>query len=297
MLTLDVPSTTSCYYHRVGLPFSRLNVQPKVPVRFFNRVPPDSLPMLKRKGVKLVMDLDDYWHLSEDHYLKKQWDAAFTGPRTIAALKMSDVVTVATQALADRVAPYNPNVVIVPNALPFGEGQFTRREGMNGFVYAAGPSHANDLALLGEAANQADVTLAGVVAKHPEWDRMLRMAPRAQSAMFRKVTEYMGLYADHAVALAPLVDNEFNRCKSNLKLLEAAAAGLAVIASPVEPYRRVPGVMFANTQTMWAVAMTSCSFSRRLVAERAAELREHCVEHFHLDAANEIRRQILESFT
>ncbi|MDD2707180.1 MAG: glycosyltransferase [Verrucomicrobiae bacterium] len=42
---------------------------------------------------------------------------------------------------------------------------------------------------------------------------------------------------DLDIALAPLEDNEFNRCKSNIKLLEYGAAGVAVVASDVTPYR------------------------------------------------------------
>ena len=39
------------------------------------------------------------------------------------------------------------------------------------------------------------------------------------------------------IALAPLADNEFNRAKSNLRILEYAACKFPTIASPVEPYR------------------------------------------------------------
>lgn len=38
------------------------------------------------------------------------------------------------------------------------------------------------------------------------------------------------------IALAPLMDNDFNRAKSNLRILEYASARYPVIASPIEPY-------------------------------------------------------------
>lgn len=43
---------------------------------------------------------------------------------------------------------------------------------------------------------------------------------------------------DWQVGLAPLVNTQFNRCKSALKALEYAARGIVVVASDVEPYRR-----------------------------------------------------------
>ena len=39
------------------------------------------------------------------------------------------------------------------------------------------------------------------------------------------------------VAIAPLIDNEFNACKSNIKMLEFTAMGAAGIYSDVEPYK------------------------------------------------------------
>jgi hypothetical protein len=40
------------------------------------------------------------------------------------------------------------------------------------------------------------------------------------------------------IAIAPLVDNPFNACKSNIKMLEYVACGAAAIYSDVEPYKK-----------------------------------------------------------
>jgi glycosyltransferase involved in cell wall biosynthesis len=41
------------------------------------------------------------------------------------------------------------------------------------------------------------------------------------------------------IGLIPLKDTEFNRAKSNLKMLEMGAFGLPVIVSDVEPYQEL----------------------------------------------------------
>jgi hypothetical protein len=42
---------------------------------------------------------------------------------------------------------------------------------------------------------------------------------------------------DLDLAIAPLEDNQFNRCKSNLRLLELGACGYPVVCSDVEAFR------------------------------------------------------------
>jgi glycosyltransferase involved in cell wall biosynthesis len=49
---------------------------------------------------------------------------------------------------------------------------------------------------------------------------------------------YPELLTNFDIGLAPIVDNVFNRCKSELKIIEYGAVGIPVIASPVAPYLR-----------------------------------------------------------
>lgn len=59
------------------------------------------------------------------------------------------------------------------------------------------------------------------------------------------VDRYIPTLAGH-IGLAPLADDLFNRSKSDLRLKELAARGMAIYSSPVGPYRatEVPGVQF-----------------------------------------------------
>jgi glycosyltransferase involved in cell wall biosynthesis len=73
----------------------------------------------------------------------------------------------------------------------------------------------------------------------------------------QNVNEYGNFYRLFDIALAPLEDNKWNNCKSELKIIEAAAYGLPVIASEVAPYLSTnPGVKFTqNTPEAWFAAM------------------------------------------
>jgi glycosyltransferase involved in cell wall biosynthesis len=50
------------------------------------------------------------------------------------------------------------------------------------------------------------------------------------------VGDYYKLY-DFDIAIAPLADRPFNKAKSHLKALEAAARGVPIVAQDMEPYR------------------------------------------------------------
>lgn len=303
-IELQGSAESSCGYHRVFLPFGRLKAEPKVPVLVFNRLVPGGVMFLRQKraeGYRILADLDDFWELPPEHYLAAQWTAAGTPARIRACLAEADVVTVTNALLADHVRAVNPNVVIVPNALPFDDGQFTRAPpgGTSTFVYAAGASHLPDVAPVAAAFDREEVVLAGYEERHPEWQRMRQLVPRAGRQPARRITEYMDLYDGHLAALAPLVPNEFNRCKSNLKMLEAGAKGVPLLASDVAPYRSGSDahcVMLATTAEEWKANMRVCLAYPRLAAEMGAALANHVREHYHLDKVNEVRRQIVESF-
>src|SRR5574337_897705 len=156
-----------------------------------------------------------------------------------------------------------------------------------------------DVAPVAAAFDREEIVLAGYEERHTEWQRMRQLLPRASRQPSRRVTEYMGLYDGHLAALAPLAPNEFNRCKSNLKLLEAGAKGIPLLASDVAPYRSGADVrcaMLASNAGEWEANMRACRAYPWLAAEMGAALAAHVREHYHLDKVNEIRRQIVESF-
>ena len=51
-----------------------------------------------------------------------------------------------------------------------------------------------------------------------------------------EIEKYADVLSRFDIGVAPLVDNRFNRCKSDLKYLEYGMIGLPVVASAVAPY-------------------------------------------------------------
>lgn len=302
---LDVRPSASCDYHRLVLPYSRLeDAECAVPTFIFNRMPTAGVGVLyqmRATGVRVIADIDDLPELDHRHYLYDAFRARGTTASIVESLKLADVITCTTGWLAEQLAVRydipRDRIVIVPNALPFDSGQFGRTtdETDTTFVYAAGASHYRDSTLL--PPGRADVTFAGWERGHAEWEKIQLHHHGSKFKSQRALHDYMRVYDGHSVALAPLRPGVFNTCKSNLKVLEAGAAGLAVITSEIPPYlnpidRGV--VTYARTTEQWKEEMWRFSMSGAMREDAAESLAAHVREHYHLDKVNEIRRQILE---
>ena len=100
-------------------------------------------------------------------------------------------------------------------------------------------------------------------------------APRPQE---REYPLFMPWYAHRTqwdIAIAPLADTPFRRCKSDIKFLDYAAIGAAAVLSDVGPYPATvrhgeTGWLVENTSAAWVDAL------ERLIAD--AELRRHLAE-------------------
>ena len=303
LLQLDIRHGPSCDYHRVVLPFQYLKVSPRVPVFWFNRVASGGLSQLrqlKARGVHIVMDLDDHFELPTDHYLFQSFKRSGMTQNIVSGLRLADLVVVTSSLLAAAVRPFNANVVVVPNALPFDQGQFRLSQdkvSSTSLVYAAGTSHYPDLRMVGDHLPPGCLTVAGELAGSAEWARMRICTPDQQWRSMLPLNSYMTAYDGHRAAIAPLVDNAFNRCKSNLKTLEAGAKGIALLASDCPPYRNWLDeryVIYCKSVNDWAREISGLTASK--AEDYGGALAAHVRQHYQLKDANEVRRQIIESF-
>ncbi|WP_313172129.1 glycosyltransferase [Stenotrophomonas sp.] len=177
------------------------------------------------------------------------------------ALGLVDRFVVSTPAMAEAFAGMHPDIRITPNRLPVGwwkQLPIVRRE--NGarprVGWAGGLGHTGDLEMIAdvvsELAQEVDWVFFGmcpdrlrpyVAEFHPGVD--IAFYPRALAS----------LQLD--LAIAPLEDNPFNACKSNLRLLEYGACAVPVVCSDVGPYRdpALPVSRVRNRHREWVGAI------------------------------------------
>lgn len=230
-------------------------------------------------GKTTVFELDDdYWSMTPDNPVYEQWHESGALTLLRECMQLCQAVTTTTPYLSRILGRHHPNVRILPNMLPVEHWDVPRPDHGETLVigWAGGTSHYRDVQVLTGTIEQildefehVEFWLAGM-ANYP-----FRPHPRMKALQSVNIEEYPCLLANFDIGLAPLVDNHFSRCKSDLKFLEYARVGAAVVASPVEPYKNsiVDGAngLLAATPRDWMRHLrrliTDPDFRVRLVAE------------------------------
>ena len=274
----------------------------------------DEVVRLREKyRFKLVVDVDDYWNLDAWHILYGKYPTQ----KVIDHIKVADLVICSNNDLAVQVDELNPNWIVIPNALPYGEDQFTDVKTESDkvrFVYAGSVTHEKDIAILknpmkrvaGDSMvkNNSTFILCGYsedkqVAE--PWGRMINdyMCGFKVDGYIRgalPVDQYMNFYNEADACLVPLVDSKFNSMKSNLKVLEAATKNAPVICSNVKPYSDCKHIIRVNNQSDWFTNIKKVVKDATYRQEMGLANGEWCRENFDLVKVNKLRKQVFESF-
>ena len=296
-----------CDFHRIVLPYKReLNINPNHDTFIFNGVPTRGKPgflALKNLGFKIVMDLDDSLHIPPGHMLHSMFEKVIREDLKWF-LERADLVTTTTPALQKELSQYNGNVHVVPNGLPFDEGQFLitkDRYSKSELVWAGSETHKQDLAQLPKFGKK--LTLCGFrrdkeILSSEQWTEIKDgIQPDSIYEGIRPYETYMDSYNGHQIAIAPLVDNTFNNAKSNLKILEAGAKGLPIVCSRRENYytdefREL--VFFADSEREWKDLIEYLIDNPDVCVEKGMALAQYVRSCYHIDDINETRRLLIE---
>lgn len=225
-------------------------------------------PFVASGALKVVVDIDD-------DLLNVPADKDHMGSYLAGKDRMEDILRSAgaifasTTALRKKMAALNPNIHVIENGLsqriwrgrlPAGRpGSFRRA------LYMGSRSHLDDLrmimpALVKLAEQHPDFRLRtiGILSGHQDDFPWIEFVPVPEKA--RNYPEFVQFLktqaADCDFGIAPLVNNDFNRCKSPLKVLEYAGLGLPVLASQGTVYNKVcseapSATVVENTSNAW----------------------------------------------
>jgi len=220
----------------------------------------------KRYGTKFVLDVDDdmfainpdnpFWMKMDDE--KAYWMQCM--------IRDNDYITTTTEELADvfrtrRVDKPKDSVIVLPNAInedyqhpPFDNGEKIV------IGYFGGSSHYADLhesgalkaieRIMHENKKVHFKSVGMVVDGYTPKGRTTFVEGKRGTDWTDKVFPTLSF----DISIAPLLDNIFNKGKSNIKWQESTRAGSAFVASNIGPYRRLfPEVALQckNTSDDW----------------------------------------------
>lgn len=250
---------TACGYYRIRLPFDAMKANgvdvsyaregdaPDGSIVVGQRVggPGFTVPWLKAwREHRLVWETDDdLWAVNA---LNRRAVRHFT-PEVLDALeqvaRVSHMVTVSTEPLAETMRRFNRNVVVLPNHVDdrLFDTERPRRDRVT-VGWAGGDSHHIDWL-------HAAPAIRRFITRNPAVDlhtiganyQIAARIPKAQSRHTGWSSDIFDYYRsiDFDIGIAPLAPIEFNRSKSHIKALEYAALGIPVVASDREPYRDI----------------------------------------------------------
>jgi len=183
--------------------------------------------MLLKNNIKLILDIDDWWVLPRSHANRnnqKTQDIIWT-------IKIADEIHTTNAYLAEKVQKENPYVPIwvLPNAIDTRRGQWEDIEKEEGFNvgYMGALHHDEDL-------TYNRINLSGLNSYSiPYYKERLNASNEFDRADW---SDYGKLYKKIHVSIAPLAPSTFNKCKSNLKALEAGFTKTCIIAQDMHPY-------------------------------------------------------------
>lgn len=263
----------------------------------------------KRYGFKLIVDNDDYWHLDVDHNLYDHYRVNKLPEQLIEWMRIADGVTCTHDRLAHECSKLNSNVCILPNGLPYGEGQFADVKAPSDKIrlfWSGSDTHMQDLAILRNPMKRAlqfkdkvKVIMAGYAeGSKPVWQSMadaFTVGGKLSHLVydFAEPVKYMHAYCDADINYVPLRETPFNAMKSNLKVLEAAAKKNPAIVSNVHPYKGMPACM-VNSQKDWNIHLRNLVNDAEYRRLSGQILYDYCNTYFNIHNINKLRYEFYQ---
>lgn len=189
-------------------------------------------PLLRRFAGKIIYDFDDsvmYKARAPQHYSFSDW------VRFRLTVKLSDLVIAGNPYLAEHARKFNANVEILPTGLNTKDYKIPiepRNDGKIRLVWIGSRSTLKYLAQIKPALEEIGSRFDNVALRIIADDFFDLEKMPVEKCAWSAETEAADL-ATSDIGLAPLPENRFTMGKCGFKILQYAAAGLPVIASPV----------------------------------------------------------------
>jgi len=235
---------------------------------------------VRKEGAHLVYSIDD-------NLLDLKFNVIMQNELTDEKLMVirflareADAIIVSNHYLQQRLSSLNSNIFVVPNALDerllenriFHQGYETIDSNSKKVIgYMGTHSHDDDLMMILQALratlrkylNRLELQLIGGIADTSILKTLdglsIKLIDIGNNDKYPDFMRWMSKNLKWDLAIAPLEDNSFTRCKSDIKFLDYSALGVPGIYSHVAPYENTirhleTGYLAKNNSQAWLEA-------------------------------------------
>lgn len=210
---------------------------------------------LRKTGAKLIYDIDDQLlDFADSHPEAREYTDRQAVVKEL--LSAADSVWVSTKQLAKALSPMCKKIEVFENYLDLNlwEGEKKPRplssDGRKKFniIYMGSATHAADLELVINALIQLhtdgeefDLYLIGISTNAPQysWIKVIHPPAQAGNNNYPEFMRWLRSMNMFDLGIAPLEENQFNRCKSAIKYWDYSSLGIPTLASNVVAYNTI----------------------------------------------------------
>lgn len=226
----------------------------------------------------------------------------------LLAMLEADAIITSTEELKKKLCKHNPHVFVLNNCLEDDLWKVRNPKTVKdaepiSICYVGSASHSPDIEMIAPVlqkvlqkfGNKVTLTFWGV--KPPDSLISLDTVKWIDQSVRSYATfiECMSSL-DIDIAIAPLKDNEFNRCKSHIKFLEYSAMGAAGVYSDLPPYNTVvhhgKNGMLANSSEDWLNCISSLIESQKMRTDLAIAAQETLNEKWLMPKQKSVFQQL-----
>lgn len=246
-----------------------------------------------KKGLKIIVEQDDLVDVEKNNPHYKEHQVKKAAEIVKITMGIADLVTTTNPTLAKELRKHAKKVKVLPNYMDMEVWDLPLRKMKSNQLrigWAGSITHLSDLAMISPV-------LQSLSDEFPEVKFVFVGEPRAEKVMGNINAEYMvgvpfsswphrlhTLSLD--IALAPLRDTDFNRCKSNIKFLEYAIAKIPGVYSSVVYERRNMDTRFrgiiANNLNEWRNGIRNLIVSENLRRDIAISAYAHVRQQYDI---------------
>lgn len=263
----------------------------------------------KLKGInnKIIVDIDDnFWAIPKTHVAYN-----LVGPESLnlrsleRIMKLAKIITVSTEPLAEFLVSRGlcNNPIVIPNVCNSDNKYncYNRSSKHLRFGFSGTMTHREDFKLIFKPLKQFIMETENtqiVIAVDPEIYKMFRDIPEQKKLFVPSYpyNEYPLQISYFDVMLIPLINDVFNKGKSDIKILDALVNAKPFIASDVTPYSPYKdsgaGLVIPNTEDDWYSALNYMlsEKNRKSFSDVGVKL----AKKYHVSNASKVWKKIIQ---